>query len=150
MRDAPTGLQLRTELSLAPAPTWGDQALLERLVSNLVENAVRYNVSGGLLRIVTGSEGDSATLVVENDGPHIPAAEVEELFWPFRRLSGDRTGAGQGAGLGLSIARAVAEAHSGSLRAVARPGGGCASHSPCRREQLTPAAIPSNVAFPSR
>ena len=117
-------LGLCTELHLAPAPTRGDQALLERLVSNLVENAVRYNIPGGLLRIITGSEADSATLVVENDGPLIPAEAVESLFLPFRRLSGDRTGAAQGAGLGLSIARAVAEAHGGSLRAVARPEGG--------------------------
>lgn len=117
-------LGLRTELHLAPAPTWGDQALLERLVSNLVENAVRYNVPGGLLRIITISDGDSATLVVENDGLLIPAEAVESLFLPFRRLGGERTGAGQGAGLGLSIARAVAEAHDGSLHAGARPQGG--------------------------
>jgi signal transduction histidine kinase len=109
----------------APAAVVGSPVLLERLVQNLVENAVRYNLpSDGWVRIRTGGRPDGAVLLeVSNTGPVIPRYDVPALFEPFRRLSAERL-AGPGAGLGLSIVRAVARAHGGDVYAEPRDGGG--------------------------
>jgi signal transduction histidine kinase len=109
--------------SLAPAPTAGDPVLLERLVANLVDNAVRYNRAGGLVTISTGATGGRARLVVGNTGPAVAAGEIDRLFQPFRQAGADRRGRG-GHGLGLAIVRAIADAHGASLTATPRPGGG--------------------------
>jgi hypothetical protein len=114
------GLAVSTETR--PAPVEGDPELLERLVGNLVENAVRHNVDGGWVTVRTGTES-GAFLSVLNTGPAVPAGEVDELFQPFRRGGTARTGS-RGAGLGLSIVRAVAAAHGGAVSAAARSEGG--------------------------
>jgi signal transduction histidine kinase len=111
------------DADLQPSPTVGDRALLERLVANLIDNAVRYNVSGGLLRVVTGSESGESYITVSNTGPLVPESAVASLFEPFTRLDG-RISNGQGAGLGLSIVASVANAHHGEILAEALPGGG--------------------------
>ncbi|MEV4543159.1 sensor histidine kinase [Micromonospora echinaurantiaca] len=112
---------------LAPAPVVGDPVLLERLTTNLVENAVRHNVpAGGWIGVSTGVRDGRATLTVSNTGPLVPGYDVETIFEPFRRLSGERVGSGRGFGLGLSIVRAVARAHGGTVTARPRDGGGLA------------------------
>jgi len=116
--------ELRLRAALLPAPVEGDPALLERMVANLVENAVRHNHPGGWLEAATGSGGGWAFVRVANGGREIPADEVESLFEPFRRLNGRVASAAPGAGLGLSIVRSVARAHGGDARARALPGGG--------------------------
>jgi signal transduction histidine kinase len=115
------GVELR--LDLRPAPTLGDPILLERVVQNLVANAIAYNITDGWVAIETDSTGSLARLIVTNTGPVIPAYEVPGLFEPFRRLV-DRTGSAHGTGLGLSIVRSVTIAHGGAVRAVPRDGGG--------------------------
>jgi signal transduction histidine kinase len=112
-------LGLRVSRMLGAAPVAGDRALLERLVANLVENAVRHNRHGGWVEVDTGRAGPLAVVRVANGGPPIPPDQVATLFEPFRRLEADRTGSDRGAGLGLSIVKAVAAAHGG--RATARP-----------------------------
>ena len=108
----------------APAPTRGDPALLERVVGNLVENAVRHNVTGGWLEVGTGIAGPGYVEVrVASSGPVIPADRVAELFEPFRRGPVERTAA-SGSGLGLSIVRAIVAAHAGTVAAASVPGGG--------------------------
>ncbi|MEV5826284.1 ATP-binding protein [Spirillospora sp. NPDC052242] len=102
----------------------GDPVLLEHLVSNLVENAIKHNADGGELWIRTGLLDGYATVQVENTGPVVPAYEVERLFEPFRRLNADRVESAKGAGLGLSIVRSVVLAHRGAVYAAPRPGGG--------------------------
>ncbi|MGS2612938.1 sensor histidine kinase [Micromonospora sp. LZ34] len=110
---------------LAAAPVTGDPVLLERLTTNLVENALRHNLpSGGSVGISTGLVAGRATLTVRNTGPVVPGYDVETIFEPFRRLSGERVGGGRGFGLGLSIVRAVARAHGGTVTARPRDGGG--------------------------
>ena len=117
---------------VAPSPIQADAYLVERLVQNLVENAIQYNVpQAGWVRVRGAPSGSTAELVVENSGPVIPPHEIPGLFEPFRRLSAtDRlagTTAGtavRGAGLGLSIVRAVARAHGGDVQATPRDGGG--------------------------
>jgi signal transduction histidine kinase len=101
----------------------GDPLLLERLLANLVGNAIRYNQPGGWVEIEVSAQ-PAAALTVSNTGQGVPAEEVPALFEPFRRLSADRTDHGGGAGLGLSIVGSIAAAHGGTVRARPRPGGG--------------------------
>ncbi|MEO7837152.1 MAG: ATP-binding protein, partial [Acidimicrobiales bacterium] len=115
---------LRIERVLDPAPVTGDGALLEQLATNLVDNALRYNHSGGWMHVTTGVVGEEALLRVANSGAVVPADEVKSLFEPFRRLGPDHTASRRGAGLGLSIVRAVATAHGGEVRARAFRDGG--------------------------
>jgi signal transduction histidine kinase len=116
-------LQLTVETEFRPAVVTGDPNLLERLAGNLVENAVRYNVRGGRIRVRTDTYRDRVYLVVANTGPEVSEAEVPGLFEPFRRGGRERTGT-RGSGLGLSIVGAVAGAHGGAVSAVPLPGGG--------------------------
>lgn len=105
--------------TLGPAPTTGDPVLLERVVQNLVQNAVAYNVPDGWVEVRTDADG----ITVSNTGPVVAPYDVPALFEPFRRLR-DRVGSATGTGLGLSIVRSVANAHGGSATAVPRDGGG--------------------------
>jgi signal transduction histidine kinase len=115
--------QIRISTELRDAQVTGDRILLERLVSNLIDNAVMHNVTGGWVLASTRTEAGTAELTVANGGEHIPADQVTGLFEPFRRLSG-RTGNRPGSGLGLSIVASVATAHGGQAGAHARPHGG--------------------------
>jgi len=119
--------QIELETHLEPGITEGDPALIERLIANLVDNAVRHNVDGGRVEISTRQQGDRALLIVENTGQLIAPEEIETMFEPFRRLGPARTGTDQGQhGLGLSIVRAIADAHGADIDAHPRPGGGFA------------------------
>ena len=97
--------------------------LVEQLVTNLVDNAVRHNVPDGWVQVATGTRGGMAFIEVANGGEQIPAEAVPSLFEPFRRLS-ERAGPPDGTGLGLSIVRSVTLAHRGQLTARSRPAGG--------------------------
>lgn len=118
-----TGLALETTLDAAP--TSGDPRLVESLIANLVDNAVRYNLpSGGRIEVTTASGADGTRLVVRNTGPVVPPGEIDRLFEPFQQLHRARTGHGDGHGLGLTIVRAIATAHGAALVARALPSGG--------------------------
>jgi signal transduction histidine kinase len=109
------GLELRT--TLAAAPTAGDPRLLDRLIANLIDNAIRHNIENGHVALSTGVSDRHAVLAITNSGPEIQAAEIDRLFEPFQRLGGTRTGHGGGHGLGLSIVRAIADAHHAEISA---------------------------------
>jgi signal transduction histidine kinase len=99
---------------IAHAPTAGDPALVERLIANLLDNAVQYNVPGRRVEISTRVEGDKAIVSIANTGPVIPPEQVyRRLFEPFQRL--DRSRVDDHHGLGLSIVRAIAIAHDARL-----------------------------------
>jgi signal transduction histidine kinase len=117
---------LELSSALAPAPTSGDRALIERLIGNLLDNAVSYNAHGGQVAISTATtENGSAVLSVSNSGPVIAAGSVERLLEPFQRLEPGRAADAEGHhGLGLSIVRAIAIAHRARLSAEPRPEGG--------------------------
>jgi signal transduction histidine kinase len=122
---AETGrLRIHVDEATAPAPLDGDPVLVERLVGNLLINAVRHNVVGGVLRVTTGATEDRAFVSVTNTGPVVPSAEVERLFQPFQRLDPRRTVYKDGHGLGLSIVRAIASAHGASITTDSMPDGG--------------------------
>ena len=115
--------QIQIGTALQDAQVTGDRVLLERLVSNLIDNAVKHNVTGGWVQASTRTKAGVAELTVANGGERIPPGQVPGLFEPFRRLSG-RTGNRPGSGLGLSIVASVASAHGGHAKAHARPDGG--------------------------
>jgi two-component system OmpR family sensor kinase len=103
-----------------------DPALLEQLVWNLVDNAIRFSAPGsGVTVSVTGSP-DGVRINVSDSGPGIPPAERERIFERFHRGDEARTASGEagGTGLGLSIVHAIVEAHGGSVSVDDAPDGG--------------------------
>ncbi|WP_238009847.1 HAMP domain-containing sensor histidine kinase [Dactylosporangium sp. AC04546] len=124
-RDAEAGRRgLRLTTRLDEAHTLGDPHLVERLVVNLVDNALCHNMTSGQLDVSTTTRDGAAVLTVTNTGPVIPADQVFRLFQPFQRLNPDRTHHDGGLGLGLSIVQAIATAHSATISAHPRPDGG--------------------------
>jgi signal transduction histidine kinase len=106
------------ETALEPAAVSGNAALIERLIANLVDNAIAYNLpAGGWIEVETRTVSGQAELRIANGGSLVPDETVEGLFEPFRRLDGERTATGHGAGLGLSIVRAIATAHGATVEA---------------------------------
>ncbi|WP_410595626.1 sensor histidine kinase [Amycolatopsis sp. lyj-23] len=99
----------------------GDPIMLERLVANLVDNAIKYNQLGGWVEVSLSAE---PALSVGNSGERVPAESVSSLFQPFRRLSAERTSQRDGAGLGLSIVHSIAAAHHGRVSAAPGEAGG--------------------------
>lgn len=117
------GRGLTASADLRAAPAVGDPALLERVVGNLVENAVRHNVDGGWVQVRSGIVGADAQVVVASSGTVVDPQDVTALFEPFRRGGAART-AHRGSGLGLAIVSAVVRAHAGTVHAEAVPDGG--------------------------
>jgi signal transduction histidine kinase len=117
-------LGLRLELDLQPAPIRGEQALLERMVGNLVENSIRHNVPDGWFSIKTHTAGDKTILRVANSGPVLPPEELQRLFERFYRPDRSRSRKTGGFGLGLSIVKSVATAHGGSVELAGLAEGG--------------------------
>jgi signal transduction histidine kinase len=114
---------VQVSATFGAAPITGDQRLAERLVANLVDNALRHNVEGGWVEVATGMRSGRAVLSVANTGPAISPEQVETLFQPFGRLDAGRLSR-DGLGLGLSIVTAITDAHDADLRARPLPGGG--------------------------
>ena len=117
-------LDLDVRLTLEPAPTTGDPRLIERLISNLIDNAIRHNTPGGHVEVTTGARDRHAFVSIANTGPSVPPEQIQRLFQPFERLTAARTQHNSGHGLGLSIVRAIGNAHGAELNARARPDGG--------------------------
>jgi signal transduction histidine kinase len=118
------GLNVRADIQ--PAALEGDPLLIQQLVTNLIDNAVRHNIPGGHVLVGTGTSGGHAVLSVINSGPVIPPADLDRLFQPFQRLGPRRARRDNGHGLGLSIVRAIATAHGAAITPQPRPGGGLA------------------------
>jgi len=137
--------QLTIDTALAPATVHGDARLAGRLVANLADNAIRYNIPGGRVEIVTALKAGRPVLRVANTGTPVPGSQIERLLQPFHRLAPGRTGQPDGHGLGLSIVQAIAAAHDATLTASPRPGGGLAVEI-----TFPPSAAPSGSSSHSR
>lgn len=130
-------------VSLEPAPTTGDPVLIERLLDNLLANAVRHNDASGWIAITAGTKARRAVVTIENTGTAIPADQLVRLFEPFEQIH--PPGPHAGLGLGLAVVKAIADAHGAHISAHARPGGGL------RLEVAFPSAtVPRDGAAPSR
>jgi signal transduction histidine kinase len=116
-----TAKSLEVHSALEPATVTGDSVLVERLVTNLIDNAVRHNIQDGWIQVTTGTRDGMAFISVANGGPVIPDCEVSSLFEPFRH---GPHASQEGAGLGLSIVQSVLRAHNGRVSARADPLGG--------------------------
>jgi signal transduction histidine kinase len=117
-------LGLDVQTAITPALAAGDARLAERLVANLIHNAVRHNVPGGYVSISTRTESGYAVLVIANSGPVILRDDIDRLFQPFQQLDRNRAHHPDGHGLGLSIVQSIAAAHGAPLSVRPRPGGG--------------------------
>jgi signal transduction histidine kinase len=120
-RDAQAA-QLDVAADLRAAPVRGDRRLLERLVANLVENAIGHNRPRGHVSVSTTTRNGHSIVEVVNDGDVLDPATLPRLLEPFQR--NDRGARGDGAGLGLSIVRSVAHAHGGDVVLAAGSSGG--------------------------
>ena len=116
---AASDASVKISIVARPSLVDGDGVLLERLVRNLVHNAVKYNRPGGTVIVTVGG-----ALTVENTGPMVPAEDVARLFEPFTRLATGRIDHSGGSGLGLTIARSIVQAHDGTITAISRDDGG--------------------------
>jgi signal transduction histidine kinase len=129
-----------TVAATGPALLFGDTRLTERLIENLLDNAIKHNRPGGTVSLAVTKDEGQAVLQVANTGPEIPPGTVASLFEPFRRgrtertgggdspglsiAQEERTGGGDSTGLGLSIVAAIAAAHGASLWALPCSRGG--------------------------
>ncbi len=109
---------------LTPAVTAGDPRLIESLVANLIDNAIRHNHADGHVKVTTRTLGTQVVLTVANSGPVVPGDQVQRLFHPFQKLAPERHGRRDGYGLGLAIVDAVTRAHHATITTSARPEGG--------------------------
>lgn len=128
LEDQLGGRQVTTHLS-ADAPLVPiDGVLVEQLLINLLENAVKYTPEGTPIEISSRQQSSELVVEVADRGPGIPAESLTKIFEKFYRLPRERGGGGGGggAGLGLAISRAIVEAHGGRIWAENRPGGGAA------------------------
>jgi two-component system sensor histidine kinase KdpD len=119
---SPQGHEITVDIPESVAAVQADPAILERVVVNLTENALRYSPAGKPPMISASALGDRVELRVTDRGPGIPESDKERMFVPFQRL-GD-TDNTTGVGLGLALARGLTEAMNGTLTAEDTPGGG--------------------------
>ncbi len=117
---ADTGLDVSAD-GRSPVVVYGDALALRRLVSNLLDNAVKF---GACARARVYAEAGAAVVEVDDDGPGVPAHERERVFEPFHRGEPSRSRATGGAGLGLAVVRTIARAHGGEAELENRPEGG--------------------------
>lgn len=112
---------LALELSIEPATVNGDKALIQRIVANLLDNALVHAHPGTSVQVMSLSEGTDVVIRVADDGPGVPPQDRARIFERLVRLNTDRSRPGHG--LGLSMVRAITAAHNGTARIVDGPPG---------------------------
>jgi len=123
-KPAAAAQRLQVDAALDDAGVSGDTRLIHRLVSNLVDNAIRYNCTGGRVEVRLAATATETVLTVTNTGPPVAPDQVSRLLEPFQRAALDRAASPNGLGLGLSIVAEIAKAHAASLAVRPRPEGG--------------------------
>ncbi|WP_410869918.1 ATP-binding protein [Nocardia sp. A7] len=112
----------RVKVEVGEVSVLADSGLLERVLANLIDNALRHSGRESPVRVTAEHDGDRVSIAVIDVGPGVPAGTEEQLFEPFQRL-GDRDNT-TGVGLGLSVVRGFVEAMAGTVHAEPTPGGG--------------------------
>jgi signal transduction histidine kinase len=107
-----------------PPPVWADPDRLEEILSNLVDNAVKYSPEGGTIDLTTEVSGDRLIVSVADSGIGIPVKELDKIFEKFHRVDRGDARTTYGHGLGLYIAKRLIEAHDGDIWVDSRPGSG--------------------------
>jgi signal transduction histidine kinase len=118
------GIELQTQVADDLPEVRGDATALRQVVSNLVDNAVKYGGSGGWLGVHLHHEGETLVLRISDRGPGIPRKEQREIFEAFRRARSSGSSSIPGSGLGLAVVRRLVEAHGGTVSLVSRAGEG--------------------------
>ncbi len=101
-----------------------DRLQLERVLSNLIDNAIKYSPEGTEVRVRLLKENDSAVIEVEDQGQGIPQEALPHIFDPFYRVKTKKEGVSVGTGLGLTIVKNIVDAHGGSINVQSKPGQG--------------------------
>lgn len=131
---------LTVQLTPDPVVVDADAVRLVQVVSNLVDNAVKYTPEAGHINVAVAAEGREAVIVVQDDGAGIPSERLASIFEPFVQLSESRDAARGGMGLGLSLVRRLTELHGGRVDVMSGgPGRGSrfAVHLPLQRPMST-------------
>jgi signal transduction histidine kinase len=136
---------LRLDTALEPAGLLGAPALVERLVSNLLQNAIGYNHPGGRVSVRVLHTSGTTTLRVTNTGPAVPPGEIHRLRQPFQRLASNRVARDDSLGLGLSIVQAIADSHHAELDIHPNGDGGLRVDVRFPDWPITPGAAPSHA-----
>jgi heavy metal sensor kinase len=107
-----------------PVNVIGDLGWLERLVLNLLDNAIKFTPAGGRVSLSVAERGDRAELVVRDTGIGVPAADLPHIFERFYRADSARSPQTEGTGLGLTLAKWIADRHGATISAASEPGAG--------------------------
>ncbi|HEX9861385.1 MAG TPA: ATP-binding protein, partial [Nitrospirota bacterium] len=120
------GITIETRFSGGKQEVFGDRGQLGQVITNLLDNAVKFSPDGGRVVVRTDAAEDEFTITVEDEGPGIPADKLEKVFERFYQVDMSATRVMGGTGLGLAICRAIISEHAGKIRAEspARPGVG--------------------------
>lgn len=121
LRPRLVGAGITVQATLQPAPVCGDDTRLAQVLSNLLTNAAKFVPAGGRVQVRTERTGDQVRLIVQDDGPGIPADELPRVFDRYFRGSRARAG---GSGIGLAVVAALVTAHGGTVEAANDPAGG--------------------------
>lgn len=134
MRDIVATLELRAEqrsvrveinpVPLAPLMVYGDKERLTQVLTNLIDNAIKYNVVGGTVKVTATPEGKHVCVSVSDTGIGIPPEHVGRIFERFYRVDKDRSRAVGGTGLGLAIVKHILEAHQAPITVTSEVGKG--------------------------
>lgn len=123
LRDLAAARDMELSCDIAPGIEFdGDELLLTRMLTNLIQNAIQYGNPGGHIGVTLTRRGDRAVLTVRDDGPGIPEADQPKIWERFYQVHKD--GESEGSGLGLPIVRWIAEAHGGSIQLESAQGRG--------------------------
>jgi two-component system phosphate regulon sensor histidine kinase PhoR len=124
----PTAQKKSHTIALAVGPELpcmlGNPDYLERAISNLIDNAIKYTPEGGTIRVAARQEADRAVIEVQDNGIGIPADDIPRIFERFYRVDRSRSREMGGTGLGLSIVKHVVQVHGGSIEVTSTPGAG--------------------------
>ena len=120
--------EVQTDIPGDLPPVQLDYLEIEQVLTNLIENAVRYTPAGSPIQVSAHKEGDQMVISVADRGPGIPTADLEHIFDKFYRVSGRTSKRPTGSGLGLTVSKGLIEAHGGRIWAENRAGGGAVFH----------------------